>query len=134
MTKVKTCATCGTTHFRSECPNGPHTWVDEYDFPEGAYPASHGDSKRGIETYHTRHDRTFEEVRHRALANYGYKCVKCGISDKEHRERGDLWPPQGGLHVHHKIDSQRFEEPSNSHIQINLVPLCDRCHKEETNG
>lgn len=127
MTEPSECSVCGLVHFYSECPDGPHTWKDAIDLPEGAHLAESSSN-----AYQDQHGPTFEEMREPTLHRYGWKCSECGISNRAHKNRDDLWPPNGGLHIHHIIPVRRFDEPENAHNLMNLEPLCDSCHKEKT--
>ena len=97
----------------------------------GGY-ATHG----GVETYNQRHGVEFAEVRPRVLKRDDYTCQGpgCGITDEEHRGRDDLFPPGGGLHINHIIDTTEFEDRETPHQMKNLITLCDSCHKQETRG
>jgi hypothetical protein len=129
--EIITCDICGEEywHTKSDCPNGPHDWTDVYNFPKNAHPASQRSSK-----YYKRHGPGFEEQRLPVLRRYEWQCADCGMTDKEHRNRDDLWPPNGGLHIHHKTASRRFENEENAHIKINLIALCSDCHNKRENG
>jgi hypothetical protein len=122
----ETCPVCGEdflqldAHFRGlttcDPPDGYFDDVDDTD---------DGD------TYHTRHGREFEEAREEVLERADYRCERCGITDDEHRERDDLFPPNGGLHIHHKADTTEFDDVSKAHRLSNLVALCAECHQKE---
>jgi len=82
----------------------------------------------GGDTYDTRHGRQFKQAREEALERADYRCERCGITDDEHRERDDLFPPNGGLHIHHKVDTTEFDDVSKAHELDNLEVLCAECH------
>jgi len=61
-----------------------------------------------------------------------FKCVDCGMSEQEHKNRDDLFG--GGLHVHHKVPTKEFGNSDEAHALWNLITLCDNCHKERENS
>lgn len=83
----------------------------------------------GTDTFDQRHGPDFESQREKALEQAGYECEQCGISDEEHRERDDLFPPNRGLHVHHIVDTTEFETREEMHALDNLAVLCADCHQ-----
>lgn len=72
----------------------------------------------------------FDAVREDVLEAQDYQCADCGMTDEEHRERDDLWPEDGGLHVHHKREIWEFDNPQDAHFEDNCVALCVNCHNE----
>ena len=63
----------------------------------------------------------WEAVRQRILVRDGYRCVECGMTREEHRQRFGT-----DLHVHH-IQTLKAEMGLN--FDWNLVTLCEGCHK-----
>jgi len=76
----------------------------------------------------------WERQRNKALDRDGHKCRRCGMSDKEHKERHGSG---NGLHVHHirKITTYKEEHESPEWYERankleNLITLCNWCHKK----
>lgn len=72
----------------------------------------------------------FNRVREAVLEDQSHQCADCGITDEEHRERDDLWPEGGGLHVHHRTEIWEFDNPQDAHTEDNCVALCANCHDD----
>jgi 5-methylcytosine-specific restriction endonuclease McrA len=73
------------------------------------------------------------QIRERVLEQYSHECVSCGMSNEEHKLRGDLFPPNGGLHVHHKTPAKDFDDYGGANELSNLEPRCAPCHREVSN-
>lgn len=103
-------------HFRGlvTC-DPPDGYFDDHDADDGL-------------SFDQRHGPDFEDSREVALERAGYRCERCGITDDEHRERDDLFPPNGGLHVHHKTPTTDFDDVAEAHDPDNLEVLCAECH------
>lgn len=71
----------------------------------------------------------WEEQRSKALKRDGYRCQLCGLSNQEHRERDDMYPPNAGLHVHHIIPFRECDDADSANRLENLISLCYRCHR-----
>ena len=82
-------------------------------------------------TFDMRHGSDFKAIRSDVLERSEYRCEECGLADDEHRQRDDLFPPNGGLHIHHKIPTTEFDDPADAHVLSNLVSLCAECHEEK---
>jgi len=85
---------------------------------------SEDEQQQERDTFHTRHGVGWQEARQEALERAGYECQSCGISNKQHKKRDDLFG--GGLHVHHKTATSE----GGTHAQENLVVVCARCHPD----
>lgn len=68
----------------------------------------------------------WKDRREEALERDGYQCQRCGIGEKEHREKHGQQ-----LHVHHIIRRRAFVEAESAHALNNLVTLCATCHGVE---
>jgi 5-methylcytosine-specific restriction endonuclease McrA len=81
-----------------------------------------------VSRYWKRHNgELWETNRKKAKERDGYKCVDCGITEKEHRERDDLFGE--GLHVHHKKPVRQFDKPKKAHKLDNLITVCSIHHR-----
>lgn len=71
----------------------------------------------------------WETVREAVLNRDDHACRFCGISDAEHRDKGDT---EHGLHVHHVIP----KSDGGADHPDNLIAVCASCHRtlEETHG
>lgn len=72
----------------------------------------------------------WNEQRSKALIRDRFRCQNCGMSDSEHRERDDMFPPNAGLHVHHIVPFRTFDRAEKANRVDNLVTLCFECHQE----
>ena len=118
---TETCPVCGDDFLQLEAHFRGLTTCDP---PDGFFDEDTEDA----DTYHTRHGSGFEDAREVVLERADRRCERCGITDDEHRERGDLFPPNGGLHVHHKTPTTDFDDMSKAHDPSNLEVLCANCH------
>jgi 5-methylcytosine-specific restriction endonuclease McrA len=73
------------------------------------------------------------EIRERVLEQHDYECVSCGMTNDEHKAREDLFPPNGGLHIHHKTPAKEFDDYGGANELSNLEPRCAPCHREVPN-
>lgn len=73
----------------------------------------------------------WEEQRKKALSRDNNRCVECGITQKEHRQRPDLFGE--GLHIHHIIPARKFESYEKANELNNLETLCANCHRVKDN-
>jgi len=71
---------------------------------------------------------SWEAIRQRVLERDNRQCQQCGLSDEAHRDRGDLFPPGGGLHIHHRVKAKEFDSRQEANSLDNLVALCASCH------
>lgn len=71
---------------------------------------------------------SWEAIRQRVLERDDRQCQQCGLSDEAHRDRGDLFPPDGGLHIHHRVKAKEFDSRQAANSLDNLVALCASCH------
>ena len=75
-----------------------------------------------------RHDKKyFDGLREKILERDGYKCQKCGISQKEQLLKNGRY-----LSIHHKDGNGcNVKRPNNE--EDNLQTLCGSCHTKEHN-
>ena len=123
VSQIHTCDECGsmTDDLEAHC--------SESDCPLPEDGSSY--TERGAyQTYGQRHGSSFQEERVVALERDGYRCQmpECDVTDEEHRQRDDLWPPQGGLHVHHIHETTTFDSPEEADRADNLISLCQKHH------
>lgn len=76
---------------------------------------------------------SWDAVRQRVLDRDDHQCQGCGLTNDEHRERDDLFPADGGLHVHHKVPAKDFDSHDDANRLDNLVALCSDCHRDAEN-
>lgn len=94
MMKTESCDDCGMRFLDTE-KHYQHSVCepddDEVDEEGGSGYAKHG----SYTTYNQRHGPHFQEAREVVLERDNYVCqaLGCKISNEEHRERSDLWPP-----------------------------------------
>jgi len=128
--ETTTCQQCGDefknvhthwNHWATDCqpPDEPEDEQRTYSGYKDAYTSYYGTS--------------WEDVRQRVLDRDDRRCQGCGITNAEHRERGDLFPPDGGLHVHHKDKAKNFDSHDDANSLDNLVALCADCHRDAEN-
>ncbi|MFB6353284.1 MAG: helix-turn-helix domain-containing protein [Halobacteriales archaeon] len=86
---------------------------------------------------HYKYGNNWRKQRRKALANAGFRCELCGITDAEHRSKyKDPTRQVGlGLDVHHKVSVQSFRRWKIASIEdanalSNLQVLCQACHME----
>lgn len=72
----------------------------------------------------------FQRVREQVLEAQDFACSDCGMTNEEHRERDDLFPVNGGLHVHHITEIKEFDDPQDAHTEDNCIALCAKCHND----
>lgn len=131
------CVDCGLSYYAAnptDCPDC-RGQVADYHNPERIVGDA-GDAEEEEYTYYKGHDHTWREERAPVLERDDYQCVICGITDDEHRERDDLWPVGGGLHVHHFEPTRRHEldRMNDAHIGPNLATLCHTHHRDVESG
>lgn len=68
------------------------------------------------------HKKRFGGLRDDVLERDGYKCMKCGMSNQEHKQRWDR-----NLTIDHIDGNGRYSDSPNNEIE-NLQTLCLRCH------
>ena len=64
-----------------------------------------------------------ERKRRRVRKRDGYRCVRCGTTQEEHKERHDQ-----KLHVHHLTKARQLDDPEKRNAMSNLVTVCRDCH------
>ncbi len=75
-----------------------------------------------------RHDKKyFDGLREEILERDGYKCIKCGISQKEQLLKNGRY-----LSIHH-IDGKGSNVKKPNNEKENLKTLCGSCHTKEHN-
>jgi len=57
-------------------------------------------------------------------ARDGFRCVDCGLSQKNHKEKHDE-----RLHVHHLTKAREIDDADIRNSPENLITLCRDCHR-----
>lgn len=73
----------------------------------------------------------WDTTRSEILERDDYCCQwdGCEITDKDHRDRDDLFPPGKGLHIHHITKASEFNSHDDANSADNLVSLCATHHR-----
>ena len=116
--------------YRCVCDVCGEIWIDdEYaEVCDTCEPANPDTDEDETLTFDQRHGPEFKEARTIALERADHKCERCGITNAEHKRRDDLFPPDGGLHAHHKTPTTEFEDRDVMNSVDNLEILCADCH------
>jgi 5-methylcytosine-specific restriction endonuclease McrA len=104
--------------------------TEEPTDPEDQEPDPDPEYKGYKDRYTGYHGTDWESIRQRVLERDDNQCQRCGISHQEHQERDDLFPPDGGLHVHHQVKAKEFESRQAANSLDNLQALCAPCHRQ----
>ncbi len=121
------CTHCGETVLRkySRAEERDRHFCDGYCFGEWWSDYSTGENNpRWSGGYEEYYGETWPEARSEALERDGHRCQACGISEEEHLETHEQ-----ELHVHHIRPIREFDSKAEANEPINLVTLCQRCHK-----
>lgn len=86
------------------------------------------------ENYNGDYGPHWQEARATCLHLYHNRCAACLMTNEEHRENPKLFPPQGGLHVHHIKKYWYFDTWDQANAQSNLIPLCATHHRAVEDG
>lgn len=93
---------------------GAYRWSDDKEYYSGDYYGAN-----------------WERQREKRLEVDEYKCVACGMTNEEHKEK------QGrSLSVHHIRDIDEFRDPETNEVPneankiSNLITMCRPCHKK----
>lgn len=70
-----------------------------------------------------RYGPNWEDTRTKVLERDNHKCVSCGITEQQHRDR---W--NNSLNIHHITPLSEFDSPKEANNLENLVALCQQCH------
>ena len=91
------------------------------------YKESLSDEKRKESYKRDNYKRWFDRNREKAVERDGLKCVICGITREEHKEKYNC-----DLHVHHIDKKGRGVDRENRNNKMeNLMTLCASCHRKE---
>lgn len=71
-----------------------------------------------------RYGKKFESAKKKSMAESGYKCVDCGLTNKVHKE---IYSAK--LTAHHINRVSEFDDPQDAHTVENLVTVCKQCHR-----
>ena len=71
----------------------------------------------------------WNSIRIDVLERDSYKCQRCGINNKKHKNKYGM-----SLHIHHKVPLRKFELASDANVIDNLITYCVSCHKKEENN
>lgn len=92
-----------------------------------------GRPKQNDKTNAEIYGKDWDKVREKALQRDSYQCQTCGLTNKEHKEDDSLWPPNGGLHVHHIEKIRPYDNPEDGNKMDNLLTQCAECHEDFPN-
>lgn len=130
------CPDCSVVYYSSEgnecpaCGDTPKSSLKyEKDVDKSAENKREQSYSKDYDAFdYERYGENWQKVRAEVLERDDYKCQKCGLSNEEHKKRSDLWPPWGGLHVHHLVPFVEFDSKEEANKMKNLVSLCASCH------
>jgi hypothetical protein len=122
------CPDCSVVYWPSEETECPR--CDEIPSPSQTDNKSGNQSdSNNYESFdYDRYGDDWQRIREKILERDSYKCQNCVITDEEHKNRDDLWPPWGGLHIHHITPFKDFDNTNKANQAENLVALCASCH------
>lgn len=126
---------------RKECPDCKNYFLDvkkhtRHSSNDCGNRGEEKEENQGKSTYQKRKEtygENWQEAREKVLERDGYECRGCGMTHEEHKQDDSLFPPDKGLHVHHKIKASTFDTPKEANKINNLVSLCYDCHQTAEN-
>jgi endogenous inhibitor of DNA gyrase (YacG/DUF329 family) len=121
--KMVTCLHCGNEFEDRENPTYPRIFCSKKCRVAYFRGENHPNYIDGQGVFHGDQWRSQRKI---ALKRDGYKCVVCG------KHRSEL--PRGGLHVHHRIRANDFDDTNKANELSNLITLCSSCHRKAEVG